>query len=93
MTAEPRPASSPRRSGYLLIYGILAALTAAEIWIATLSLAAAVRTPVFLTLSFFKASLVAAFFMHLKSDSRYYLLIFLLPVAVVVVFGLVMLIR
>jgi cytochrome c oxidase subunit IV len=77
----------------LLVYVILALLTALEIWIATTTLAASVRTPALLASSFLKASLVAAFYMHLRSDSRAYLLIFVLPVAMVLVFALVMLVR
>jgi caa(3)-type oxidase subunit IV len=82
-----------RRSTYWFIYLILAAVTALEIWITTLGLNRGVQTPILLALSVVKASLVAAFFMHLRSDSRLYLWVFLLPVIMVVGFGLVMLIR
>jgi cytochrome c oxidase subunit 4 len=93
MTAEPHATSAPRRAGYGPVYVVLAAVTALEVWITTLGLADAVRTPIFLALSFLKASLVAAFYMHLRSDSRYYRLVFLFPVGMVMAFGLVMLIR
>jgi len=93
MAADTRAPSTPRRTGYGLVYLVLAAVTALELWITTLGLAGSVRTPIFLALSFLKASLVAAFYMHLRSDSRTYLFVFILPVAMVVVFGLVMLIR
>ncbi len=93
MSAEPRVAPAPRRSTYGVVYAVLAAITALEIWIATSGLAATARTPTFLVLSFLKASLVAAFYMHLRSDSVYYRLVFLLPVAMVAVFALVMLVR
>jgi cytochrome c oxidase subunit 4 len=82
-----------RSSAYWLVYLVLAVVTALEIWITTLGLARGLQTPILLALSLLKASLVAAFYMHLRSDSRLYLLTFLLPVVMVVGFGLVMLIR
>jgi len=44
-----------------------------------------------LTLSFIKASLVVLYFMHLKTDSRWFALIFL--VAVPVVFPMIVVLR
>ncbi len=93
MTAESRAPSALHRSGYGTVYLILAAVTALEVWISTLGLPGSIRVPAFLALSFLKACLVAAFYMHLRSDSRVYLLVFVLPLAMVIVFGLVMLIR
>jgi caa(3)-type oxidase subunit IV len=86
MTAE-------RGSTYWLVYLVLAVVTGLEIWLTTLGLARGLQVSILLASSLLKASLVAAFYMHLRSDSRLYLLVFLLPVVMVVGFGLVMLIR
>jgi cytochrome c oxidase subunit 4 len=85
--------TAQRSSAYWLVYLVLALITALEIWITTLGLAQGLQTPILLALSLLKASLVAAFYMHLRSDSRLYLLVFLLPVLMVVGFGLVTLVR
>ena len=45
-------------------------------------------TPTFVMFSLAKAGLVAAFFMHLKNDSKLYSAIFLLPAALLLIFAL-----
>ena len=76
---------------YAVIFVILAILTAVEVALSAPSLGidlGSVTTAVFLLLSAAKASLVAAFFMHLKDDSRLYLFVFLSPVLLLLAFAL-----
>lgn len=77
-------AMSPSRSEgirtYLLVFIGLALVTAVELALASSGLARAIRTPILILLSLGKASLVAGFFMHLRSESRAYLVIFITPV-------------
>ena len=73
---------------YVLVFVSLAIITAIEIILTTVSIAQQTLTPAFLALSIAKAALVAAFFMHLRSDSRFYTYIFLLPVVMFVLFAL-----
>lgn len=77
---------------YLLVFVILAAITAVEIVLSSssLGLGRGLTTPLFLVLSLSKASLVAAFYMHLRSDRRMYAYIFLLPVVLLVMFAYLM---
>ncbi len=71
---------------YGWIYLILVLATGFELLLASMGVPRGVRNSAFLVLSLSKAGLVAAFYMHLKRDSRYYTYIFLVPVALLVVF-------
>jgi caa(3)-type oxidase subunit IV len=76
---------------YGIIFIILGILTAVEVALSAPSLGidlGGITTAVFLLLSAAKASLVAAFFMHLRDDSRLYLFIFLSPVLLLLAFAL-----
>jgi caa(3)-type oxidase subunit IV len=76
---------------YALIFVILGLLTAVEVALSSPGLGVDLgnlSTAVFLLLSAAKASLVAAFFMHLKDDSRLYLFVFLSPVLLLLAFAL-----
>ncbi len=73
---------------YVYIFIILAIITAVEILLSTISISRETLTVVFLVLSLAKASLVAAFFMHLRSDSKLYTYIFILPAVMFVLFAL-----
>lgn len=73
---------------YVFVFIILAIITGIEVILSTLSISRQVLTPTFLALSLAKASLVAAFFMHLRTDSRLYTYIFLLPTVMFVLFAL-----
>ncbi|OGO13540.1 MAG: hypothetical protein A2Y93_17285 [Chloroflexi bacterium RBG_13_68_17] len=84
--------AGPRRLTYAIVFLILAALTAIEIALSLLAVDPGLRTPVFLILSLAKASLVAAFFMHLRQDSRLYTFVFIVPVILFVLFAGLMLI-
>jgi caa(3)-type oxidase subunit IV len=76
---------------YVIIFVFLAILTAVEVALSAPSLGidlGGVKTAVFLLLSATKASLVAAFFMHLKDDSRFYLFVFISPVLLLLAYAL-----
>jgi caa(3)-type oxidase subunit IV len=75
---------------YVAVFLILAVLTAVEIGISYLGLDPSVRNPVFLASSLAKAGLVAAFYMHLREDSRVYTGVFLAPVLLVLVVAILM---
>jgi caa(3)-type oxidase subunit IV len=77
-----------RRAPYGLVFLALVAATAIELAIAYGSLSRELRNAVFLGLSLVKAGLVAAFYMHLRSDSRVYTGVFLSTVVLVFLFVL-----
>ncbi len=62
-----------RQPNYLAIFIALAVLTAIEVGVTYLPIP---RIPVLIPLAIFKAGLVVLFYMHLKSDSRVFSLIF-----------------
>ena len=68
---------------YLLVFLGLAVITGVEIGLATVGLTRSLRLPIFVVLSLAKASLVAAFYMHLRSDSRFFTAIFITPVILI----------
>lgn len=80
------------RGLYSAVFAALALITAVEVALSSFDLDRALTTPLFLVLSLGKAGLVAAFYMHLRSDSRLYTLVFLVPALLLVGFGLLMLI-
>jgi cytochrome c oxidase subunit 4 len=79
---------SSRVRTYVLVFISLAIITAVEIILTTVSISRQTLTIAFLALSIAKASLIAAFFMHLRSDSRIYTYIFLLPTVMFILFAL-----
>jgi caa(3)-type oxidase subunit IV len=86
LTPKRRPAIT-----YTLVFVVLAVLTALEVALSAPSLGldlGGMTTAIFLLLSAAKASLVAAFFMHLKGDSRLYLFVFIAPVLLLLAFAL-----
>lgn len=68
---------------YLLVFLGLALITGIELALVSFGIARATRVPILVLLSLGKASLVAAFFMHLRSDSRLYLYVFITPVVLI----------
>jgi cytochrome c oxidase subunit IV len=92
MTDISRTTHDGRRArGNVMVFLALAALTAIELVLTQVGLAASAATAVFLILSLGKATLVVMFFMHLRQDSRIYTAIFLLPVILVLAFSTLML--
>jgi cytochrome c oxidase subunit IV len=68
----------------------LAVITAGEIFLSlpSTNVARQILTPVFIVLSLSKASLVAAFYMHLRDDARFYSVVFILPALLLLVFAI-----
>jgi cytochrome c oxidase subunit 4 len=92
MTDIPRTRHDGKRArGYVMVFLALAAITAFELVLTQVGLAASAANAIFLILSLGKATLVAMFFMHLRQDSRIYTAIFLLPVILVLAFSTLML--
>lgn len=83
------PSAPPERSSrlsYGQVFLLLAVVTAVEIWLGSVGLQRSIRAGVFLVLSLFKAGMVAAYYMHLRSDSRLYALVLIAPAALLLVF-------
>jgi len=93
MDATPSRSSSVRT--YAAVFAGLAVITILEIVLSRpgVELTRQVLTPSFLLFSLAKASLVAAFFMHLKGDSKFYTAIFLFPAALLLIFALLATVR
>ncbi|MEL6349934.1 MAG: cytochrome C oxidase subunit IV family protein [Myxococcota bacterium] len=64
-------------STYMAVYGALLVLTVVTVGVSYLGLPSAPSLMVAMAVALVKASLVAAWFMHLKYDSRFNLFIFL----------------
>jgi len=84
---ENQSTSSNIRS-YFFVFISLAIITGVEVLLTTFSLPRQTVNIAFVTFSLAKASLVAAFFMHLRSDAKLYTYIFLLPTVMFVLFAL-----
>lgn len=83
---EPSPTARTYHPPYGWVFLILVLATGFELLLASMGVPRGLRNSAFLVLSLTKAGLVAAFFMHLRRDSRFYTYIFLVPVALLVVF-------
>jgi caa(3)-type oxidase subunit IV len=81
-----RPAG--RWQQYAVVFLVLIVLTIVEVVIAGGLLAPPVLNIVLLGISVSKAALVAAFYMHLRGESRLYMAIFVLPVLLLMVFAI-----
>ena len=92
MTEIPHTTHDGRRArSYNAVFLALAAITAIELALTQVGLAASAANALFLIFSLGKATLVVMFFMHLRQDSRIYTAIFLLPVILVLAFSTLML--
>lgn len=69
---------------YLLVAAVLAVITAVEISVFYITVFARYLAPILIVLSAAKFSLVAMFFMHLKSDHRTFTGLFVGPLAIAV---------
>jgi caa(3)-type oxidase subunit IV len=90
--------NNPARKGvwtYVIVFVVLALITAIELLLSSpgVSLGRSLLNVLFVLLSLGKAALVAAFYMHLRSDNRLYSYIFGLPVILLLVFALLVIIR
>ncbi len=63
----------------VVVFGVLTVLTIIEIAIPLLGIAKNVQVPSLLAISFTKAGLVAAYYMHLRYEKPIYTLIFITP--------------
>jgi cytochrome c oxidase subunit 4 len=79
---EPTKNPTRRRPNYLLVFFALAGITAIEVTV--LYIPGIPRAPVLLTMSFIKVMLVVLYFMHLRSDSRWFTFIFFAPFLLVI---------
>jgi caa(3)-type oxidase subunit IV len=75
--------------GYLAVFVALGVITAIEIFLSlpSTNVSRQILTPIFIVLSLGKATLVAAFYMHLRDDSRFYTIIFILPALLLLIFA------
>ncbi len=88
-TSKPIATSTSSARTYILVYLGLVIVTAFELFLLS-SLSPFGRgtvTPLFLLFMLIKAALVAAFYMHLRYDTRLYTFIFLVPVILLSVFA------
>ena len=79
---------------YTVIFILLGIITGVEILLSSpsIEISRGLRNTFFVLLSLGKAGLVAAFYMHLRSDSKLYTYIFLAPVVMLLIFAYVMVI-
>ncbi len=90
MTSETSTAPSSHARQYLIIFGLLAALTALEVAVAYLPGHRQAVMATLFALAVVKAACVALFFMHLKWEARLLRLIVVIPLALPVIYALVL---
>ncbi|OGS63618.1 MAG: hypothetical protein A3K59_06810 [Euryarchaeota archaeon RBG_19FT_COMBO_69_17] len=75
--AEPRSteAHATKKRPYVYVFGALAAVTALELNVGILGLAHDLQVAALLMMATLKASLVAAYYMHLRYEPRWLILI------------------
>lgn len=95
MDSERTPETSNPVRTYAVIFLALALITLVELLLSSsqVNLARSLLNTVFILFSLGKAALVAAFYMHLRSDNRLYMAIFLVPVALLLAFAALVIIR
>jgi cytochrome c oxidase subunit 4 len=86
---EDLPIEKHKHPKYLLVFLALAIMTMMELGVYYLP--SYLHPVLLLTLSFIKALLVILYFMHLKTDSRWFAFIFLVPF--LLVFPMVLVLR
>ena len=79
---ENEPVEKHSHPKYLLVFLALAVLTMMELGVYYLP--SYLHPVLLLSLSFIKATLVVLYFMHLKTDSRWFAFIFLVPFLLVI---------
>jgi cytochrome c oxidase subunit IV len=96
MDTNTTPAASKPSSRliYTIIFILLAIITGAELLLSSpsIEITRGLRNTFFILFSMGKAGLVAAFYMHLRDDSKLYTYIFLAPVIMLLIFAYVMVI-
>jgi cytochrome c oxidase subunit 4 len=91
-TSPMVPRKRAGTAAYVAVFLVLAVITAVEVGLTFAQFTRDMKIPLLLGLSFAKASLVAAFYMHLRKDSRLYTYVFLVPVPLVLLFAVLMVI-
>lgn len=83
LTSHHAPAgtSHPTALQYLVVAGILTVLTIGEIAVYYIAFLQPILVPLLLILSFCKFYLVAAYYMHLRFDSRIFSGLFVFPLS------------
>ena len=81
----PAPAKAHARPSYVGIWVALAVLTGLELGIAFLPWSKAVIIVILVSLAFWKATLVALYYMHLRFETRRVLILALAPLPFIVV--------
>jgi cytochrome c oxidase subunit IV len=84
-TPAPTTPAPHRHPGYLGIFVALAALTAGELGIAFLPWSKTVLVVILVGLAFWKAALVALYYMHLRFEGRRVMVLALAPLPFVVI--------
>jgi caa(3)-type oxidase subunit IV len=92
MNEEPQKDKKSRRPNYVLVFLALAIITGLEVLFVSF-FPTLPKAPFLLTMSFVKVLLVVLFFMHLRTDNRWYALIFVLPFFLVIPVLIVLQIR
>jgi len=92
----PHAHEESRTLAYLVVAGLLAVLTAMEVWVSYIHALLPILVPLLLVLSGAKFALVVMFYMHLRYDSWTFSAIFLPPLLIalgVVVILIVLMLR
>lgn len=77
--AHSGPQAHKKHTSPVLVFGILTIATVIEIAITLIGIPKDVLVPILLALSFAKASLVAAYYMHLRYENWIYTAVFVTP--------------
>ena len=76
-------AAETRRRPYVVVFGILAIVTLAELNVSVFGLAPSLRIGVLLILATAKGALVVAYYMHMRYERRWLILVPLVAVALI----------
>lgn len=82
------PVTHRRRPNYMLVFAILAGLTAVEVGVTFTGLSKSVQVPLLILLAVSKASLVGMYYMHLRYEGRVLRFVALAPLLLVIILTL-----
>ncbi len=74
-TATVTPAKGAHKRPYVYVFAVLAVVTLIEVYVAGLTFAEAEKILILVSLATTKASLVVAYYMHLRYEPRWLMLI------------------
>jgi caa(3)-type oxidase subunit IV len=75
----PSAHATHKRTSPVLVFAILTITTIVEIAVSLLALPKELLNPVLMAMSFVKATLVAAYYMHLRYEKWFYTAVFIVP--------------